>query len=69
MQMLDYDNSDNIHVCLNCDTEFNVTLYNNDNDEDQLQVAYCPCCGAPLDDERDELDEMMDEFLDDQENE
>lgn len=67
MQMLDYDNNENIHVCLNCDTEFNVTIYSNDQD-DQLQVAYCPCCGAPLD-EQDELDEMLEEFLDDQDDE
>lgn len=65
MQILDYDNNNNVHVCLNCDTEFNVNIYNTDGDE--LQVAFCPCCGSSLDDE-DSIDEI-DEFLDDQENE
>lgn len=54
MQILDYDDKNNTHVCLNCDTEFSVVLINNDDDE--LGVEFCPCCGASLEEEIDELD-------------
>lgn len=52
MQILDYDNKENIHVCLSCDTEFAVTITNSEDDE--LNVEFCPCCGSPLEEDEDE---------------
>lgn len=49
MQILDYDNKENAHLCLSCDTEFVVSITNTEDDE--LAVEFCPCCGAPLEDE------------------
>lgn len=65
MQILDYDGDDQLHVCLNCDTEFTVSIVNVDVEE-EMGVLFCPCCGAPLQDEIDE-DELLDEIdLDDE---
>jgi transcription elongation factor Elf1 len=54
MQILDYENKENTHVCLNCDTEFAVRITS--TEDDQLAVAFCPCCGETLDDEEDGFD-------------
>ncbi len=57
MQILDYDNKENSHFCLNCDTEFTVSITNLEDEE--IIVEFCPCCGAPL--EEDEQEEQDDD--------
>lgn len=55
MQVLDYEGHEDVHVCLSCDAEFAVNLINGD---DELRwIEFCPCCGAPLDEIDDEVDE------------
>jgi rRNA maturation endonuclease Nob1 len=58
MQVLDYGGHEDVHVCLSCDAEFAVNLIN--GDDEQLTVDFCPCCGSPLDEIDNEMDEEED---------
>jgi len=61
MQILDYNGNEQVHVCLSCDTEFVVNILNVEMEE-EMSVEFCPCCGAPLQDETD--DDMLSDDID-----
>lgn len=44
---------DDIVLCTNCDAEFSVNRY----DDEEAEVTYCPYCGFHLWDEEDEEEE------------
>lgn len=58
--MFQYDEQeDNIILCVNCDAEYTITRY--DDEEDPPEPEFCPFCGyqqvEDYDDDEDEDDE------------
>lgn len=62
MQILDYNDKEHVHVCLNCDTEFTVKITN--AEEDEVSVDFCPCCGESLDEEENGFEDDEEDDLD-----
>ena len=60
--MLFENESDEVHLCQNCDAEYTVVKI----DDDEGRVAFCPYCGEPVDDidgyDEEELIEPDDEI-------
>lgn len=60
--MIQYDDEENIILCINCDAEYTITRI--DGEEEQ-QPEFCPFCGYHLIEEEfeDEEDEDEDGYL------
>ena len=58
--MLFENDSDQVFLCQNCDSEFTVTKI----DDEEAPVAFCPYCGEPVDSiDEDYDDDLLDDTL------
>ena len=58
--MFQYDEEENIILCVNCDAEYTLTKI----DDEEQEPEFCPYCGYhQIDEEYDEDDEEDDDHL------
>lgn len=50
---MSFNDEEEIHFCTNCDSEFNVIKI----DDDEIEVQYCPFCGADMALEEDDIED------------